>query len=403
MEKILRKKFIKISMSVVTVVLLTIAVVLNVISFRQIDDDATQITEILAQNDGSFDNMMPGTPFKRQLPQETQFSTRYFTIRIDENNDLLSVDTRSIQMVDTDSAIEYANQVINSSKTSGFKDNYRYQIVDKDYGKILIFIDCESQLRLFESFLISSVAIYFVALLGVFTLIVLLSKSAVAPIVQSYNKQQQFITNISHELKTPLAIIKTNTEVIECVSESSEWTESIHNQINRLSELINYLISLSKMDEGETLKLKSDFSLSDAVNETADSFIVLAKNENRELSFNIQPNLTYSGDEQSIRVLLSILLENSVKYSTENTEISISLEENRSKKIITVSNFAENLKSGNYERLFERFYRLDNSRNSNTGGFGIGLAMAKTIVKNHGGDIKATSPDGKQLVFKIEL
>lgn len=404
MEQILRKKFIKISMSVVTVVLVTIAVVLNIMNYVQIDDDATQIIEILGENDGIFPSLVGmGIPMQRQLPQEAQFSTRYFTIRIDDNQQLLSVDTRSINVIKTENAINYAEQVLSEGKVMGFVDIYRFEIIEKDYGSILIFIDCESELRLFESFLSSSIAICSVALLGVFVLIIFMSKSAVEPIVESYNKQQQFITNVSHELKTPLAIIKTNTEVIECVGDSSEWTESIHHQINRLSELVNYLISLSKMDEGEDLGMKTDFSISDAITETIDGFELMAKGENKEIIRDITPELTLFGDEQSIRMMMSILIENAVKYSTNDEEIYISLKEHKGKKVITVINSAENLKVGKYDRLFERFYRLENSRNSTTGGFGIGLAMAKTIVKNHSGEIKAESMDGKRIVFKTEI
>lgn len=408
MEKILRLKFIKISVSVVFVVLLTIMVVLNVLSYSKVADDAEIIINILAQNEGDFPALMSssgmgGFPSQR-LPQEAQFSTRYFTIKVDQKNELLSVDTRNVHIVDTNKAIEYANSILNSSKIAGFEGYYRYQVVERDYGKIVIFVDCESELLLFQSFFISSIAICSIALLSVFILIIFVSKFAVAPIIQSYNKQQQFITDISHELKTPLAIIKTNTEVIECVSDSSsEWTESIHHQITRLTELVNYLISLSKMDEDESFKLKTDFSISDATYETAESFMVLAQGEQKEIACQIEPNHTCFGDEQSIRMLLSILVENAIKYSIENTEIFISLHEAKGKKVITVINEAENITEGNYDRLFERFYRLDNSRNSSTGGFGIGLAMAKTIVKNHGGTIKAESLDGKHMIFKVEI
>lgn len=405
MEKILQRKFIKISMSVVTIVLVTIVIVLNSMYFLQIDDDTMQIIELLAENDGRFPNLfpLPENPSSRPLPLETEFSTRYFTIKISKDRHLISVDTRNIHIVNSEEAVNLGRKVLDSGDYSGFESQFRYEIIEKEYGRIIIFVDCESELRLFENFLLLSVSICAVALFCVFILIIFVSKKAVKPIVESYNRQQQFITNVSHELKTPLAIIKTNTEVIECISESSEWTTSIHNQINRLSELVNYLIALSKMDEVESVKIKTDFSLSDALTDTIDEFTLVANNNNKTLNCKIAKNVTYFGDEQSIRMLISIIIDNSIKYSVENDEILIELTESKSKKYITVTNHAENLEIGNYDRLFERFYRLDNSRNSKTGGFGIGLAMAKTIAKKHSGDIFAKSIDGKKLIMKVEL
>lgn len=402
MEEILRKKFIKISVGISFTVLLTIGILLNFLNYYQIYSEVSQITAILVENNGTFPNIFDNINHPRKLPQETQFSTRFFVIRLDKQNKVLSVDTKNVHIVDTMQAISYAQGVINFSDASGFSGNYRYEIRDTDYGKILVFVDCEGELLRITTFLWASIAVFATALVAIYILSIILSKKAVKPIVKSYNKQQQFITDISHELKTPLAIIKTNTEVIECVTEESEWTESIHHQINRLSDLVNYLISLSKMDEDEGL-IKSEFSLSDAILETIEDFNILAESVNKKIICNISKNYSFVGDEQSIRVLFSILIENSVKYSIDNSEIEISIEEHKGKNILIFKNYADNLKIENYEQLFERFYRLDNSRNSSTGGFGIGLAMAKTIVKKHNGEISAQSLDAKSLILKVVL
>ncbi|MFI3213916.1 MAG: HAMP domain-containing sensor histidine kinase [Eubacteriales bacterium] len=425
MEKILRRKFIGLSFSVVVIVLLLIAIVLNVSNYMEIDDTANEISSILSDNDGVFPKVMERD--SKKLSQETPYATRYFTVKLSESSEVISVDTRNIQMVSTDDAISYGKDIIDQGKQSDFFSHYKLSLTETDYGYLVIGIDCAEELNLFHSFLISSVQICLVALVLIFILIVLFSKKAVKPIVESYRKQQQFITNITHELKTPLAIIKTNTEVIEFENEESEWSKSIHNQIGRLNGLVNYLVSLSKMDEEGRKIIKVDFSLSDAMSETMESFILLAKSENKfspsasvisplqaseitglknekkEIDLQIAPDITYHGDEQSIRLLLSILMDNAIKYSVDGTKIFAILSRHKEKIIIEINNFAENLEVKNYNILFERFYRLENSRNSQTGGFGIGLAIAKTIVKNHGGDIKAESKDGEKIIFKIEL
>lgn len=402
MEKILRKKFIFISVSVVFVVLCTIAIIINGASYIQINQTADKIIEVLGENGGRFP--LNFSEPQRQLSQETPFSTRYFTVYLNHEGELISVDTRSVHATSSEKAVEYGQEAWRSGRTSGFSGNYKYGMVEMEYGSLIIFVDCEQDLALLRSTFVSSVLICLVALGAVFVLILLLSKQAVRPIADSYRKQQQFITDISHELKTPLAIMKTNAEVIELESGTSQWCTSIHHQIERLSGLVNYLVSLSKLDEDGRAVLKIDFSISDVVSDSVQTFALLAQGGGKTLETNIAPNLSYYGDEQSIRLLLSILLENAVKYSNTAYPIAISLQRNqRGKLLLTLSNGSDNLIKQNYDLLFERFYRLDSSRNSETGGFGIGLAIAQTIVRNHGGDIKAESPDGNRLMFIIEL
>lgn len=402
MEKILRRKFVMISVSVAFVVVFGMVLVLNITNRLRLEDNLKAVMYILADHGGTFPNK-PVNPYPNvDLPQEFQYTTRYFTVNLDDENNVLSIDTRNINIVDSFLALEYAKDIVNSNKIEGFYENFKYRSISTEYGKMIIFVDCEADLMSLRSFFYMSLE-FSLGMLVVFAIIMIfVSKFAVAPIVQSYKKQQQFITDISHELKTPLAIIKTNTEVIEMI-EPSEWTDSIHNQINRLSQLVNYLISLSKMEEQSVHHLKNDFSLSEAVAEAIDTFSVVAQGENKEIIYDIQPDMHFTGDEQSIRMLISILIDNSIKYSIENTKITVTLREKRSRKVLKISNYAENLKVENYNRLFERFYRLDDSRNSKTGGFGIGLATAKAIVKSHSGDIKAESLDAKQITFTVEF
>ncbi len=157
------------------------------------------------------------------------------------------------------------------------------------------------------------------------------------------------------------------------------------------------------MDEGSSKFKTTDFSLSDAVEETADQFILVFNSQNKNISLNIDKNISYHGNEESIRQLISILLDNAAKYSTSKSEIKLTLKKQGKKSNLSVTNEAEGLNKGNLDMLFERFYRTDSSRNIKTGGYGIGLSIAKAITINHKGKISAYSPDGKSITITATL
>ncbi|WP_455053457.1 sensor histidine kinase [Mogibacterium sp.] len=199
----------------------------------------------------------------------------------------------------------------------------------------------------------------------------LLSKRAVSPLVSAYEKQKEFITNASHELKTPLAIISANNDIIEIENGSSKWISSNKGQIKKLSSMIDMLVTLTKLDESAKLENASSVDIASLLNSSIEGFAPLAEAQGK--SFNVS---AHKGSKEDAPL----------------THFSFS-----------ISNYSENLKKGSYDILFDRFYRLDSSRNSETGGFGIGLSIAKVIVQKHGGEIKAFSPDGERMVFRLEI
>lgn len=403
MERILQKKLIVVCVSVVFVVLTGIAAVINIMNYLQIEKDTDAIISYIIDNDGQFPRDFSGASanLPNRFTQETSFTTRYFTVMLDEEGEILSVDTNNVIAVSIDDAYSYGTEIMELGKTSGTIDAYQYQKVESEEGYLIVFVDYSEELYIFQSFLVTSVFICAIALVGVFILVLLLSKRAVAPIVKSYEKQKQFITDMSHEIKTPLAIIKANTEVLELVSGESEWSQSIHTQVTKLADLVTALLSLAKLNENNEDVLVCEFSISDAIQETVDLFEILA--EDKTISANLEKNISYEGDEQGIRRLISILVENAIKYGAFDSDIKISMIRKKDKICIECTNAVERIDIGNYDKWFERFYREENSRNSDTGGFGIGLAMAKSIVKKHGGKISAESIDGKNIRFRVEL
>ncbi len=210
---------------------------------------------------------------------------------------------------------------------------------------------------------------------------------------ESYEKQRRFITDAGHELKTPITVIDTSAEVLELEQGENQWTKSIRHQAARLASLTENLISLSRMDESSSLAMV-DFSLSDAVEESADALRALLETGGRSLRMDIEPHISCRGSEQHIRRLVGILLDNASKYAVPDSEIMLSLKKQGKSAVLICENQADDVAPGDHDEFFERFYRADASRSSETGGHGIGLSMARAIVQAHRGKISAFSPDG---------
>lgn len=402
----LRKKFILISVSAVFVVVFIIALSSNLANYAQIERNTDELLGVLVENDGYFPKKV-NHDFEFKLPPkmspEAPFSTRFFTVKTDNQGNIFEVDTGKISAASNEQALNYANNVLNSKKTSGFIDDYKYKIANKEYGLLIVFVDVGRDLQIFYSFLRSSLIIGSIAIIAVFIIVLIFSKRAIAPIAESYEKQKQFITDAGHELKTPLTIISTNTDVLEIENGENQWTKSIHNQVLKLSNLVESLVSLTRMDEEKNQLTKKNFSLSDLVLGTAEQFQELSKSYDKDLVLNIEKGISYYGDEQSIILLTSILLDNALKYALKGSSISISLKKLGKHYIIQTINQADDLNVGSYDIFFERFYRSNSSRNSKSGGYGIGLSLAKSIVLKHKGKIKAESLDGKTIIFSVQL
>jgi len=402
----LRRKFILISVSAVCIVVFGIGLFSDLSNYSQIGRNTDELLHILAENDGYFpkpDHFDSQYVLPPKMSPEAPFSTRFFTVKMDEKKNLIEVDTGKVSSISMDQALGYANSILQSKKMRGIKDDYKYVVVDKEYGSLLVFLNVNRDLQLFYSFLRGSIITGLIAILAVFGIVLVFSKKAIAPIAESYEKQKQFITDAGHELKTPLAIINANAEVLEMNYGDSQWIRSIHKQVHRLSKLVESLVSLTRMDESTYKLVYTKFSLSDLVAETAEQFSEMSRVYDKKLVVEVEENSTYYGNEQSIGQLVSILLDNALKYGSKETPIQVKLTKQGKKYILKTTNEADNLRIGNYDILFERFYRADNSRNSKLEGYGIGLSIAKSIVLKHKGKITAESPDGKTLVFTVKL
>lgn len=415
----LRKKFILVAMLSTMLVLTAIMGVVNFSNYREMLDRADEMTALLEQNDGKFPEepswheqddteTPPAKPEndekdKSRFSVETPFETRYFTVTVDENGEVTDCDLDRIAAVDEETAEEYTQTAQQKNKTTGFQGIYRCRVTETEDGAKYVFLDCRREISNFRTVLVTTISVSLLGLAAVFVLVVIFSRMVFRPVEESIQKQKRFITDASHEFKTPLTIIDANTEVMEMESGESQWTKSTRKQIQRLSGLVQQLVTLSRLDEEKGLEEKCEFNLSEAVSECVQPYESLAQTREKNLTLNIEENLTYTGDERSIRQLAGILMDNAVKYSSENGNITLTLKKKGKKIFLEVYNDADDLPQGKLDVLVERFYRLDSSRNSGTGGSGIGLSVAKAIVQAHKGKITAENKNGRGLTITVIL
>ena len=403
MESKLRKKFIYFSVGIIAIVLLSIMAFVNVTNFYNLKRSSDELLKTLVENNG----VMPSFKLNDNSKEEKtvylkNFSNRFFTVKTDNKKNVITVNTDDVFFTSASEAVEYAKDVLSSGKSRGYYGGFKYVVENTENGKLIAFVDVVKDFDVFYSNLGNSVVISFFVLGFVTFFSFVLSKKAVAPMVQAYEKQNAFITDASHELKTPLAIINTSADVLEMESGESKWTGNIHKQVNRLNGLIGNLISLTKLEESDDLD-RLEFSLSDTLDDCVMDVKDYALSLDKNIVTDIEKDISFKGDEKLIRQVIGILLDNAIKYAREKSDINVKLTKQNKKIIFTVENEADNLEIKNYNILFERFYRADSSRNSKTGGYGIGLSIAQSIVLKHKGKISADSFDGERIVFTVKL
>ena len=267
----------------------------------------------------------------------------------------------------------------------------------------MIFFNVSRDIYSARSLLMQTLGIAGGSLILVFGLVCLFSGRAVRPIAKNIEQQKQFITDASHELKTPLTSIQASLDVIAMEHGEDEWTENIRKQTGRMSKLVSELVTLSKLDEEMPLPNKENFSLSNAAWEIVEVYEPQAKARGKKLTAEIEDNIRLFGEKTSVQQMLSVLLDNALRYSDEKSEIRFSLRKKKNKAYFEIFNTCDFETPPDCNRLFERFYRPDESRNTKTGGTGVGMAIARAVAEAHGGSISAVCPSGESMTIKILL
>lgn len=406
MIKKLQIRFIMLSMTSLFVLIMAIVLGMNVINYNNVVNEADEILDILLDNKGNFPKREEKPEWKMppNMSPEIPYESRYFSVIMSVDGSVIQTETRRIISVDSQQAAEYAKKAWDEEEQRGFIGNFRYD--KKKDGEIIrvVFLDCGRRLDTFKDFLFISLANSLAGYLLVLFVIVFFSGKIIHPIAESYEKQKRFITDAGHEIKTPLTIINADVDVLEMEIGENEWLDDIKRQAKRLTGLTNNLVYLARMEENNNLMQHIEFPVSDVISETAGSFQTLAFTQNKEFVCDIQPMVSMKGDEKAIGQLISILLDNALKYSPEKGKVVIEFKKCNKQLVLSVYNTTlQNISSKCLASLFERFYREDSSRNSKTGGYGIGLSIARAIVSSHNGKIQAFTPEENSLKMVVTL
>ena len=407
----LKRKFILTATVFMFLLMTVLVLIMNIVNYYGVVSESDAVLDVLTQPDAPFFESLPppDTPedlggfVPRGMSPEVPYESRFFVVTVSEEGKILQSDLSRIISVDDTSAQEYITRALSSRKDRGFLGQFRYAKTTGDGGTTILFLDCGRRLDSFRSFLWISVAVGLLGCVLVFLAFVLTAGRIVAPIAESHEKQKRFISDAGHEIKTPLTIINANVDLLAADGETEELAD-IRQQTQRLTQLTNNLVLLSKMEEAEHTLVKIDMPLSDLVSETAGSFRAPAVSQNLVFSVQVEPGITIYGSPDAIRQMVSVLLDNAMKYSPAGGEVNLDLSAHRKSAVLSVVNTtADRVDEKDLQHVFDRFYRTDLSRNSSTGGHGIGLSIAQAIAFSHGGGITASTKTGQDFCITVTL
>lgn len=378
--------------------------------------DVKEKSTIIVQKKRRFSKLNPNDDsndrsyiFRIQLDNKARtsaqpFETRYFSVLTNSDGTLREVDSSQLLAVNKDaleSIQKKAERKLSKDGKCAFIEDFRCTRVTGKNGTRYIYLDCSRSLDNFRAFRNVSILVCLIGVTIISALITFFSGKILRPVAESYEKQQRFITDAGHEIRTPLTIINADVSVLEMEQEgdeTNEWLEDIRQQTRRLSTLTEELVYLTRMEEVQKTSVNMKrLNFSKIVGDVAHSFESRALVSEKKYDCSVAEDLFLRGDESALRKLVSILLDNAFKYSSDSGDIRLRFYRQGKNIFLTVSNSVDEIPKDSIPHLFDRFYRADSSRNSETGGHGIGLSIAQAVVRAHGGKIVAYTPDGKSL------
>lgn len=403
MKKLRKKIILGVFLSATVVFALTIlatAITMNIGITRNIDS----MTKLMIQYQGVLPEMDEFKAHEHDFRvynynEESPYRLRYFSVTYSSDGTVKS-DVTHVKSVDENEAIMMADDVLLKGNEYGSFANYRYRISDD--RSLVVFIDGSGEYTPIEWFIFFLIIIAFGFIIMITVVFWFLSSRIVKPFEDNNRMQKQFITDASHELKTPLAIISANAEVLAYKNGENEWIKNITAQVSRVSGLVNELLTLNRLEEIDEITDISQIDMSALITEISATFEEVFNSRSAELSREIEPNVLLNGNRAQLERLVSVLVENASKYVSDNGKVIITLHKGTRYTEFSVFNTCEIDKDVDYAHLFDRFYRPDSSRASSTGGHGIGLSIAKRITVLHGGSIEAVPSDGG-LSFNVKL
>ena len=378
-----------------------------VIAFMGVTTYVSTITTMRGQANATIDAILDaggGVPTEenyhdRTFQEEASYGLRFFTVTYDLEGNVTDVDVSHVALISAEDAVEAAQEAADPDTIVGLgqQGNYFYKEGYADEGTMVVFLDCSFQLENTREITTHTLALSLVAVVVTLACVIFFSKRAIQPEVENARRQQQFMTNASHELKTPIAVIRANTEVTEMMSGETEWTRSTLAQVDRLEGLVRDLMAIvrgeEKSSEEEGL---ADIDVTAVVQKAADSFKSVAQQNGINLETSLADGVSLRGSASSIEQLTCLLVDNAIKYCDKagTTEVRLAPARLGRGCTLAISNdFAEGA-DVDYRRYFERFYREDEAH-ENQQGYGIGLSVAQSICERYHGSIKATWKAGR--------
>ena len=394
MIKRLKLKFVLSIVAVAALIFTALFGFLNISMYRAFENDSDTALSS-AMTEGYSQNLpKPMQPFGKGFE-------RCITVFTDREGNITSVRPDIYEIDETFTYI--VSEIFNAKNQSGSVYSYKYMKSYTENGVKMAFLNVSRDRESMKSLLFTSLFIGSTGLLVVAAFAVFLAKWAVRPAEKAFEKQQQFVSDASHELKTPLAVMLSGADALENEIGQNRWLTSIKQEISRLSDLVHGLLELTRYDGGTLSASKETFDLSRALTETALGLESYIYEKNRRFSENIEGGISINGDREKICRMAVIFLDNAVKYSRDGAVIELSLKKEDGKAVMSVYNEGDGIDEEEIPKIFDRFYRSDSSRNRENGGFGLGLAIAADIAALHGASVKVKSEKGRYAVFSVSF
>lgn len=409
MIRTLQKRFITTAMLAATILLSVLLGVINIVNVWSSAKQTDSLLRFLTETEAStmrqphFDKR--GSFFAPPFDEDTKMSAVYFTAETDSAGETVRVDIRRIASVTEEEARIYVASVASLQKSDGKIDRFRYRVTPlaDGNGQVFVFLDTTDQTYSIARIAALSFLAEIACLLLMLLLVVLLSKKAIRPIAENIERQKQFVTDAGHELKTPISIILANTDALELHMGESKWSKNIREQTTRLARLMQNLLTLARLEESKKPTDVAEFSLSLLLADTLDMFRELMEPRGLVLEADIAEGVLIRAGREQITRLLTTLFDNAVRYADADTTVRVTLASDGGTATFKVQNQCSTLPACPPEKLFDRFFRGDMSRNGSSGGYGIGLSAAKAIAEQNGGTITAEYIGSDAICFTVKL
>ena len=407
MFKQLQKSFVKSAMLSFTAVLLVVLVAVNVVNYRQTVNQVDRLGTMLVNNDGTFPDapeggMAPkehpehGMPKGMEFRKDDQMATRYAVVRV-ANGTVQSVDRTHLVSLDEEALKELGLRVAQGSATQGWEGSLRYQVAKTDAGTMVVLVDANKETQQISRLMMVTGAVFVLCLAVVYVLVRLVSKRAIRPFVENVERQQQFVSNASHEIKTPLAVLSANTDLLAMMGTEAKFVDSNKRQIKRLNSLVEQMLLLSRYDEGEATATKEEVDLVAVTKDIVEEILPVLNEKGLQVEFTGEAQTIITTNKSAMTELIRILLDNAMKYTVGKPVITVEAKRNQ----LAIGNATEPMTKEQVSQIFDRFYRVDSSRNRTTGGSGLGLSIAQKIAETNDVQLTAELTSETQIRFVI--